>query len=625
MFSKLSSRTFSVNYPTSPNSRQGSTFAAKHELVDLDRLYEHERHSELLLADDTSSIPTPTLPPHECVLTPTYATRSAEDPSKWIARANGWAIAHTKSNIKTKWMMRLAKSLIGNKIADPMTATLFEQRAAYFFANNKKDQMFTVDCVGVAAFDDSLEEPESESSSPVSARSNFFSSASSTSSAEDFGSESEASIGTTASSADENDEIYHIEKPIRIHKNKLIVESQTERINFSEEDSERILSSSPEPFDSILDASVEKPLPMSLNDPATLANVSQDGTSIVVKTGPSGFFQDNIIIPDTCIGAWSAKDTAHPRMIKIKASPSDESECTEACYGLVNLLEPTGISVVSDIDDTIKDTQVLAGAKTVLRNTFFKAARPVDGMANTYKSLYDQGLDFHYVSNSPFQLVSMLKDFLHENNFPLGSFHLRMSGNPFSRLTETPGQAKRESVLQILKDFPERKFIFIGDSGEIDLEIYARIAREHPGRVIKIFIRDVTTAHMHQKLAKAKSNSSDSAPVSPKLPLAIGNRRLSLGRQSSSNSASSRLEGESYPLNSPTISTRSLPRNNSFTSLSTTSPTTKKSIIDLFHERIKKAQADLPEGLIVLFDKSEDISSNADVKDVLNQLAENTI
>ncbi|KAG2175520.1 hypothetical protein INT43_001167 [Umbelopsis isabellina] len=599
MFSKLSSRTFSVNYPTSPKSRPSGTVAAKHELVDLDRLYEHERHSEFLLSDDTSSAPTPTLPPHECVLTPTYATRSAEG---------------------------LAKSIIGNKVADPMTATLFEQRAAYFLANNKKDQMFTVDCVGIADFDDSLEDPESESSSPVSARSNFFSSASSSSSAEDFGSESEASIGTIASSADENDEIYHTEKPIKIHKNNIIVESQTERINFSEEDSERILSSSPEPFETILDSSMEKPLPMSLNDPATLANVSQDGTSIVVKTGPSGFFQDNIIIPDTCIGAWSAKDTAHPRMIKIKASPSDESECSETCYGLVNLLEPTGISVVSDIDDTIKDTQVLAGAKTVLRNTFFKAARPVDGMANTYKSLYDQGLDFHYVSNSPFQLVSMLKDFLHENNFPLGSFHLRMSGNPFSRLTETPGQAKRESVLQILKDFPERKFIFIGDSGEIDLEIYARIAREYPGRVIKIFIRDVTTAHMHRKLAKSKPYSSDSAPASPKMPLALGNRRLSLGRQSSSNSASPRLEGESYPLNSPTISTRSLPRNNSFTSLSSTSPTTttKRSIIDLFHERIKKAQADLPEGLIVLFDKAEDISSNADVKEVLTQLAENT-
>jgi hypothetical protein len=270
-----------------------------------------------------------------------------------------------------------------------MTATFFEQRAAYFFANNQKDQKFTVGCVGVADFDDTLEEPESESSSPVSARSNFFSSASSASSAEDFGSESEASIGTIASSADENenDEIYHIEKPIKIAQNNLIVESQTERIDFGEEDDERILSQSPEPFDSILEKSMENPLPMALNDPATLADVSQDGTSIVVKTGPSGFFQDNIIIPDTCIGAWSAKDTTYPRMIKIKASPSDASECTEACYGLVNLLEPTGISIVSDIDDTIKDTQVLAGAKTVLRNTFFKAAQPVDGMANTYKSL----------------------------------------------------------------------------------------------------------------------------------------------------------------------------------------------------------------------------------------------
>jgi hypothetical protein len=76
MFPKLASRTFAVNSSTAPNSRRGSIYAhPKADLTDLDRLYENERHSSILLSDDSSI---PTLPHHECVLTPTYATRSSE-------------------------------------------------------------------------------------------------------------------------------------------------------------------------------------------------------------------------------------------------------------------------------------------------------------------------------------------------------------------------------------------------------------------------------------------------------------------------------------------------------------------------------------------------------------------
>lgn len=620
MFSKLATRTFTINTNSSPNSRQGSIYGhPKTDFTDLDRLYENARQSDVLLSDDVPSSPSSTaLPEHECVLTPTYATRSAEDPTKWIARANGWALAHSKSSVKKKWMMRLAKSLIGNKVTDPMTATFFEQRASYFLANNKRDTSFTVDAVGVFQHD-THHHVTHESDSPTSPRSNFFmSSDSSSSEDDDVASYSDASEGTSASSTEDQfgEELYHIEKGVNMTaRNDLIVQNETERVVlYQDHGSQNLLSQSPRQYDSILTAAAEndQPLPLSLSDASPIADVSQDGMSITVKTGPSGFFQDNIIIPDTLIRTWSER-AVNPRIIRIKAKSNDS--CSADCFGQVNLLEPEGISIVSDIDDTIKDTQVLCGAKTVLRNTFFKAAQPVDGMADTYKSLYDHGLDFHYVSNSPFQLVSMLKDFLHENNFPLGSFHLRMSGNPLARFTETPGQAKRDSVLQIMQDFPQRKFIFIGDSGEIDLEIYSRIAREQPGRVLKIFIRDVTTTHMHRKASK-KAESYDTATASSLMKISLGTRRLSLGRQTSSNSADSRLEGEACP-----IADRGLPRNNSFTSMSTSSPSTRKSMIDLIRERIKKAQAELPDDMISLFTTSQEITSDPIVQQAMRDQA----
>eukprot|EP00122_Pirum_gemmata_P007802 Pgem_evm1s7176 len=42
----------------------------------------------------------------------------------------------------------------------------------------------------------------------------------------------------------------------------------------------------------------------------------------------------------------------------------------------------------------------------------------------------------------------------------------------------------------MLKDFPNRKFVLVGDSGEHDKEIYAKIMRKYENRVLCIFIKN---------------------------------------------------------------------------------------------------------------------------------------
>jgi len=44
----------------------------------------------------------------------------------------------------------------------------------------------------------------------------------------------------------------------------------------------------------------------------------------------------------------------------------------------------------------------------------------------------------------------------------------------------------------LMKQFPKRQFILIGDSGERDPEIYGELARKFPAQVSHIYIRDVT-------------------------------------------------------------------------------------------------------------------------------------
>jgi phosphatidate phosphatase APP1 len=51
---------------------------------------------------------------------------------------------------------------------------------------------------------------------------------------------------------------------------------------------------------------------------------------------------------------------------------------------------------------------------------------------------------------------------------------------------------KSEIIQKILTDFPQRKFILVGDSGEQDPEIYGELARRHPGRIARIFIRETS-------------------------------------------------------------------------------------------------------------------------------------
>lgn len=100
----------------------------------------------------------------------------------------------------------------------------------------------------------------------------------------------------------------------------------------------------------------------------------------------------------------------------------------------------------------------------------------------------------------------MLDKFIKDAQFPPGSMHLRGDGKLISRLVETPGQAKRDAILDILRDFPQRHFVLVGDSGEIDLEIYTRIALEYPHQILKIYIRDVTTPTISQ-LKKSTSDT----------------------------------------------------------------------------------------------------------------------
>ena len=162
--------------------------------------------------------------------------------------------------------------------------------------------------------------------------------------------------------------------------------------------------------------------------------------------------------------------------------------------GAVQLIPPTGVSVISDIDDTIKISEV-RDRKALVRNTFLREFEAAPGMGALYRQWAKAGARFHYVSASPWQLYTPLRDFVGTNGFPLGSFDLRYvrwKDSSLLEFLESSEKYKLETIERIFDDLPQRKFILVGDSGEKDPEVYGTIARKYPKQVVGIFIRNVT-------------------------------------------------------------------------------------------------------------------------------------
>ncbi|MCM3871265.1 MAG: DUF2183 domain-containing protein [Pyrinomonadaceae bacterium] len=168
--------------------------------------------------------------------------------------------------------------------------------------------------------------------------------------------------------------------------------------------------------------------------------------------------------------------------------------------GRIRLIEPEGVSLISDIDDTIKVTDIPAGTDTVLRNTFCRAFKSLPEMAKSYRDLGE--IPVHYVTGGPQQMFGPLYDFLiiGPGGFPEGTFHLNFFPKNFlsedTRRLAVGGfkstfAHKVDEITKLMKNFPRRQFILVGDSGEVDPEVYKKIRNERPNQVKEIRIRDL--------------------------------------------------------------------------------------------------------------------------------------
>jgi hypothetical protein len=187
---------------------------------------------------------------------------------------------------------------------------------------------------------------------------------------------------------------------------------------------------------------------------------------------------------------------------------TDDVGTIDPTAGQLFMVPPRGVSIISDIDDTIKLTEATSKQK-MLANTFLRPFEVVAGMSQLYQDWRQQGCDFHYVSSSPWQLYEPLAELCESSKFPGGSMHLRyfrVRDEMFKRFRPIRRNTKVGIIVGIFKMLPQRKFVLVGDSGEKDTEIYRFLARRFPTQVSAILIRNLAESPLEGKrLRKLRS------------------------------------------------------------------------------------------------------------------------
>lgn len=176
--------------------------------------------------------------------------------------------------------------------------------------------------------------------------------------------------------------------------------------------------------------------------------------------------------------------------------------------------------VISDIDDTVMYTGVANKIKMLWRlfvqGPQSRVAFP--GVAAFYRALHggmagNERNPMLYVSRGPWSLYEVLEEFFHLHGIPVGPIlFLRDWGltprHPFPRRRRGH---KLGLIREMVRLYHNQPFILIGDSGQRDPEIYTQIVHEYPGRILAVYIRNVTSGHERHREIEALAKEVVSA------------------------------------------------------------------------------------------------------------------
>lgn len=174
---------------------------------------------------------------------------------------------------------------------------------------------------------------------------------------------------------------------------------------------------------------------------------------------------------------------------------TDDSEPVSAPVFIVS--PETRFGIVSDIDDTVMVT-ALPRPFLAAWNTFVldeHARTPVAGMAVLYERLAREhpAAPVIYLSTGAWNVAPTLTRFLGRNMYPRGPLLLTDWGPTQDRWFRSGQDHKRTSLARLAEEFPDIRWLLIGDDGQHDETLYGEFAAAHPGNVAAVAIRQLST------------------------------------------------------------------------------------------------------------------------------------
>ncbi|MDQ3612562.1 MAG: DUF2183 domain-containing protein [Actinomycetota bacterium] len=230
--------------------------------------------------------------------------------------------------------------------------------------------------------------------------------------------------------------------------------------------------------------------------PGARVLVEVGGTQVQVSSDADGYFRAAVQPELTLEPGW------HDLSATLLADATSGRPEGETLSSQVLVPAPdASFGIISDLDDTVIRSEITSPARALATMLFHNASTraPFQGVATFYKALQagpsgEQSNPLFYVSSSPWNLYDLITAFLEVQGIPVGPLFLRAWGLDADAL---PGGGhsghKSGLILGLLDTYPTLPFVLIGDSGQQDPEIYRDVVIARPGRILSVYIRDVTT------------------------------------------------------------------------------------------------------------------------------------
>jgi phosphatidate phosphatase APP1 len=221
----------------------------------------------------------------------------------------------------------------------------------------------------------------------------------------------------------------------------------------------------------------------------TLVAIEAGGITREARTDRSGFLDQVINLPS----AAENGEALAPGWTTVSVNV----EGAEPVEAPVRIVDPSvRFGLISDVDDTVMVTALprplLAAWNTFVLDEHARMAVP--GMAVLYERLMNAnpGAPVFYLSTGAWNVAPTLTRFLSRHLYPRGPLLLTTWGPTNDRWFRSGREHKRATLARLTEEFPDVRWLLVGDDGQHDEEIYAEFAAAHPQHVAAVAIRHLS-------------------------------------------------------------------------------------------------------------------------------------